>query len=186
MNKQPVTDVINGILHHSLLTKQSYLLSSPVGSRNLIPFYDGQMNLVYAFPLLHEKDLFVPTWVYDDFQREYVGKDALNFLLKRGDSFPRADVGGLQVSTSGGREIFLRELDVSAGLVALVRPIQASIGVPFVRLSDVIWVDDAAVDIRPADPPSGDLSPFFTQSVRCWQGPQSLIPGFLENEKSRL
>lgn len=133
-----------------------------------LPFdvaYTGRVTIGYGLSLLYKKDTLLVEWVYDDFRREHRGEAALDFILRRGDLFPRADVGGWRAGTGSREELFLKQLDLAPGLQAVAFFAQ---GAAPALLSVAVWVD-AAVDGW-QEPPADDsrIPPLLRQAVPCW------------------
>jgi hypothetical protein len=101
----------------------------------------GDLVVCYAVPYLYERREFVPHRVIDDFGREFEGNDALRFMVQKGDAFPRADVHGHWVETGEWDTVFLKQLDMAAGLEAFAYR-SASSQLPLARLDAVVWVED--------------------------------------------
>lgn len=114
----------------------------------------GPVVVRYGFPLLMKRDTLLVAWVYDDFRREHRGADALDFILRSGDLFPRADVGGWQVSTGRPVEMFLKQLDVTPGIEALAYSGEA-ISRPLARLAMALWADASVTGWH--EPSAGDM-----------------------------
>jgi hypothetical protein len=107
--------------------------------------HTGQMVVCYALPFLYERDSLLPQLVVDDFRRMHHGRVALEFMIRRGDAFPRADVVGRRVSTGQRADLFLKQLDLAAPLEAYVYSHLDAL-LPLARLDMVVQVDDAIPD----------------------------------------
>ena len=112
--------------------------------------YAGDLLVCYAVPYLYEKKAFVPHLLVDDFGREFVGKAALDFMVQKGDAFPRADVYGRWVSTGEQDAVFLKQLDMAAKLEAHIYE-SANAPLPLARLDAVVWVADGLVGLHGLD-----------------------------------
>ncbi len=135
--------------------------------------HSGRMVVCYALPFLYERDSLLPQLVVDDFRRMYHGRAALEFMIQRGDAFPRADVIGRRVSTGRRADLFLKQLDLAAPLEAYVY-IHLEALRPLARLDMAVWVDEAALGwAKLAD---DSLVPgLLQQAVPCYQINQSLL-----------
>jgi hypothetical protein len=109
-------------------------------------FFSGRVALRYGFAFTFERDYLIPELVYDDFQREHVGGEAIEFLITRGDAFPRADVVGLRVSTGRDDTVFAKALDLAMGLLAFADA-NPGANTPLVPLRASVWVDPDAQEI---------------------------------------
>jgi hypothetical protein len=110
----------------------------------------GDLAVCYAVPYLFEQRSFVPHVVIDDFGREYTGNAALNFMVQRGDAFPRADVYGHWVGTGEQDHVFLKQLDLAARIEAFGCE-SASAPIPLARLDAVVWAEDEPIDLHRLD-----------------------------------
>ena len=117
----------------------------PAGDWEIIR--EGTVFLCYGLAYLHQPvETLLVQWAYDDFRREYHGDDALRFVIERGDSYPRADVMGRQVSTGKTDQRFLKEIDISAGLRAIAYP---SLDSPSAlgRVGTILWLEPGAANL---------------------------------------
>mgnify|MGYP005852662211 CR=1 FL=1 len=132
--------------------------------------YIGRMVVLYGLAFLYEPDFLLPQWAYDDFRREYHADAALDFMMRKGEAFPRADVVGQRVSTGTRTDLFLKQLDLGRGVLAFA---YASLDAPkpLARLSAALWVEPTAPGWR--DLPDGDerASVWLRQAVPCFVAP---------------
>ncbi len=113
------------------------------------PIARGAIVIRYALAYLYEQDYLIPGYVLDDFRREFYGEAALDFLLARGESFPRADVTGLRVSLGEHETLFVKQLDLAQGPIAIAyRDASGGPALGPVRLA--INLDPAAAQRQPA------------------------------------
>lgn len=129
--------------------------------------HHGLMVLRYGIPLLLKKDTLLVEWVFDDFRREHRGDAALDFILRRGDLFPRADVGGFHVSTGKPEEIFLKQLDLALGLWAYAYRSGDLTGLVS-RLDAAVWLDARAEGWEGPPMDDGRIPARLRQAVLCW------------------
>lgn len=145
--------------------------------------HGGSLMLRYGLPFLYKRDNFLIEWVYDDFRREYTGEAALDFIRRKGERFPRADVGGWLVSTGKPQELFLKQLDIAAGLQAFAYRGQ-SVDALIARIDTVVWVD-ASAEGWGSLPPTDERAPLLLRrAVPCWlANPRELpsLPDYLEH-----
>jgi hypothetical protein len=109
--------------------------------------YSGQIVIYFAFPLFFSTDRLFPQLAVDDFRREYHGAAAIAFMLNKGNSYPRADAIGIRLSTGQRADLFMKEVDIAAGLGAFAFKSDLS-GPPVAQVGSVVWLDEA---MRPAD-----------------------------------
>lgn len=98
----------------------------------------GELIVAYGFPLLYEEDSLLVQFAYDDFRQAYHGRDALNFLFRQGDRFPRADAVGRRVSDGVLMELFAKQVDVAQGLQAFAYRVLDD-PQPLARIDGVVW-----------------------------------------------
>lgn len=111
----------------------------------------GDVSVYFAFPLFMSPDLVFPQLVIDDFRRQFPGRAAIEFMLNKGNSYPRADVIGARLPDLKRADLYMKEVDVAAGLraVAFSGPFE---GIPLARIGTVVWLDNDAGDVlEPAD-----------------------------------
>lgn len=143
----------------------------------------GGLMLRYGLPFLYKRDHFLIEWVYDDFRREHSGEAALDFIRRQGERFPRADVGGWLVSTGKPKELFLKQLDIGAGLQVLAYRGQ-NVDALLARIDAAVWLD-AAVEGWGVLPPDDERAPvLLRRAVPCWlvnQEALAALPDHLED-----
>ncbi len=147
----------------------------------------GPVTIYYALALLYEQDYLLPQWAYDDFRREYHGAAAVDFMLRRGDAFPRADVVGRRVSNGQRTELFLKQLDLGRGLLAFVYP-HADAPQPLARLDAALWVDETAHSCTPLAAGDPRAPALLRQAVPCYVLPMAWLtnlPSWLGAERVR-
>lgn len=129
--------------------------------------YTGRVIVVYGLSLLYKRGTLLVDWVYDDFRREHRGKAALDFILRRGDLFPRADVGGWRAGMGSREELFLKQLDLAPGLQAVVYPASGG-AAPLALLSAAVWIDASVEGWQ--EPPVDDvrIPALLRRAVPCW------------------
>lgn len=98
----------------------------------------GALTVAYGFALLYVEDYVLVQYAFDDFRRAYHGADALDFMLRQGDRFPRADVVGRRVSDGARADLFLKQVDVARGLQAFAFHDLAD-SRPVARIDGVVW-----------------------------------------------
>jgi hypothetical protein len=126
----------------------------------------GALIVAPGVPLLYEVDAVLVESVYDDYRREHRGAEALTFLLRHGQAFPRADVLGRRVSTGATVELYLKQLDLAARLHIFVyrAPGDPALG----RLEAAVWARSGARGWARA-PVEGERIPaWLRRSVPCW------------------
>lgn len=166
---KPSSDRLTGSLFLVGDPLRSVLIAGavPQGSPGKL-LYQGEMVIRYALPFLYEPEHFIPERVVDDFRRSTEGRDAISFLFERGDSFPRADVIGRRVSSGTHDEIFVKQLDLAADLVAFAfRAPDAELALG--RIDVVVWLDDFEPDWSPL--PHGDerASDLLRSAAVCYR-----------------
>lgn len=136
--------------------------------------HQGKLVVAYGLALLYELDFLLPQWVHDDFRREYHGADALDFTLRKGDAFPRADVVGRRVSTGERAELFLKQLDLARGAQAFAYA-SFDAPTPFARLDAALWVDADVPGFSAL--PAGDAraTEWLRKAVPCFIGPPASL-----------
>lgn len=109
-------------------------------------FY-GDALLRYGIPILTKpNDAIMPSMLLDDFREEHHGVDAIDFAIKRGDAFPRADVIGRRVSDGTYREMFLKELDLARPVRVYLFPGPHAI-TPLAQLDVLVYLDPTVTQI---------------------------------------
>ncbi len=126
----------------------------------------GDLSIFYALPYLYEQDYLIPQWCYDDFQREYHGEAAIDFMLRRGDAFPRADVVGRRLSTSLRDDRYVKEIDLAAGVFAFACAAGSEV-TPLARLDVAVWPDVTAGGWMPLPEDDARASPLLRLAVPC-------------------
>jgi hypothetical protein len=126
----------------------------------------GALIVAPGVPLLYEMDAVLVESVYDDYRREHHGAEALTFMLHHGQAFPRADVLGRRVSTGAAVELFLKQLDLGAGLHifayrALDRP---ALG----RLEAAVWARPGSRGWVRASVDGERIPAWLRRSIPCW------------------
>lgn len=117
--KPPFADAISGTLVRLGEKTETLLLMGNYRRKTTgTKLYRGPMILMYGFPLAYEQDFLLPQMVIDDFKRVFEADAALEFLLNKGNSYPRADVVGTSLSTMTRCDLFVKEVDLGAGLRA--------------------------------------------------------------------
>lgn len=183
----PPSDTLNGYLVRLADGRVALMIGdlSPVPSCEVL--HCGPVTIYYALALLYEQDYLLPQWAYDDFRREYHGAAAIDFMLRRGDAFPRADVIGRRVSNGQRADLFLKQLDLGRGLLAFVYS-SADTPQPLARLDVVLWVDDAVQRCTPLAADDPRVPTLLWKAVPCYALPTSQLadfPGPLGAEKVR-
>lgn len=100
----------------------------------------GHLLIIYAFALLFEQDFVLPQFVLDDFGRAYHAANAIEFMLSRGDSYPRADVTGRHMSSGEQRTYFLKQVDLARPAAFAGEAIRHR--TPSIALDIAVWLDD--------------------------------------------
>jgi hypothetical protein len=100
----------------------------------------GNIVLSYAFPLLYSTDFMFPQLAIDDFRREYHGQTAIEFMLDKANSYPRADAIGVRLSDGLQADFYMKEVDIAAGLHAFAHA-SSLVGLPLVRVLAAVWLD---------------------------------------------
>ncbi|HEC21511.1 MAG TPA: hypothetical protein ENI95_01185 [Chloroflexi bacterium] len=164
------SDMLQGVVLRFDALRGAVLLIGPVsvgGDLTGEVLRRGDVVIGYGLAFLYEEDALLPRLVIDDFQREYRGREALDFMLRRGDAFPRADVFGRRVSTGTEEWLFLKQLDLAGPLRAFVYgSLEASR--PLARLRAAIWLETGLAD--PVALPEDDerVPAFLRRSVPCF------------------
>lgn len=104
----------------------------------------GNIEMSYAFPLLYSKEFMFPQLAIDDFRREYHGHAAIEFMMDKGNLYPRADVIGVRRSDGQQTDFYMKEVDIAAGLHAFAYA-SSLVGAPLARVEAAVWLD-AAID----------------------------------------
>ncbi len=140
----------------------------------------GPINLSFGMALLYEPDFILPQLLIDDFGNQYTGEAALDFMLNKGDSYPRADVTGRRASTDQTDTLFLKQIDLAQGLhcLAAVSHQQSLL----CRVGAAVWPD--ALSTRIHTMPANDVraSRLLKLSARCLVVPVhqlSSLPSYL-------
>jgi hypothetical protein len=126
----------------------------------------GALTVAPGVPLLYEVDAVLVESVYDDYRREHHGAEALAFLLRHGQAFPRADVVGRRVSTGEAVELFLKQLDLGAGLhiFAYRMPGDPALG----RLEAAVWARPGSRGWVRASVDGERIPAWLRRSIPCW------------------
>lgn len=132
----------------------------------------GELIVAYGFPLLYEEDSLLVQFAYDDFRRAYHGRDALSFLFRQGDRFPRADAVGRRVSDGVLMELFAKQVDVAQGLQAFAYRVLDD-PQPLARIDGVVWGYSAGEEDRPPA--------LLQQAVPCHNVDVDRIPAAVAN-----
>jgi hypothetical protein len=110
--------------------------------------YSGLVVFRYGVALLNTPaESILPYMVYDDFQREHTGFDAIQFMVEKGDSYPRADVLGYRVSDGKYRERFMKEFDLARPLRLFAYPGEQAV-TPLFDVQAAIHLEPAIIDVR--------------------------------------
>ncbi|MGF1507298.1 MAG: hypothetical protein ACFB51_19550, partial [Anaerolineae bacterium] len=105
--------------------------------------YRGPVVIRYAFAFLAKgAESFVPKMVFDDFQKEHHAFDAIAFLRKKGDAFPRADVQGYNAADGEERTVFVKAVDLARPLRVFAYPGPGAVS-PLTQIDAVVWQDNA-------------------------------------------
>jgi hypothetical protein len=128
--------------------------------------HQGAVIVRYGLALLYERDYLLVQWAYDDFRREYHGAAAIDFIIRHGDPFPRADVVGQRVSTGQRADLFLKQLDPARGLFAFAYATREAAR-PVARLDAVVWVEAGAVGLAALAVDDARAAPLLRQAVPC-------------------
>jgi len=139
----------------------------------------GEIQVFYGFAFLYEPgDSLLVQFALDDFRREYHGVAALEFALKKGDAFPRADMIGRRASNGKYHEAFMKELDIARGLLAFATGCPDS-RQPLLHLDLAFWPVPGLTRVARLDADE-QVSTLLIQSIPCYQGPltalESLVP----------
>jgi hypothetical protein len=78
--------------------------------------HEGRIVLRAALALLYSSDALIVQRVVDDFGRDYRGESAFEFMIRKGDSFPRASVLGRRTVGVEVEQMVLKELDLARGV----------------------------------------------------------------------
>ena len=138
-----------------------------------------QLVIAYAFHQLMSPELWLPQLVIDEFRREFHGREAIDFMLNRGNRYPRADAIGIRLSDRARADLYIKEVDIAAGLRAVAFAGEEATP-PLGRVGAAAWLDgatspdDGLVDLPDVD---NSLLPRCARCVRC---SPSLIPVLLE------
>jgi len=148
-------------------TGTALICGAPYGPLPGEVLHHGPMVLRYGIPLLLKKDTLLVEWVFDDFRREHRGDAALDFNLRRGDLFPRADVGGFHVTTGKPAEIFLKQLDLALGLWVYAYRSDDLAGLVS-RIGAAVWLDARAAGWEEPPLDDGRIPALLRRAVPCW------------------
>lgn len=146
----------------------------------------GEIALRYGLAMLYEPGYLLVGWVHDDFRREYEGEAAFDFMLHRGDRFPRADVLGQRVSTGAREEMFLKQFDLARGVFAFAAA-PAGQARP-VLLGAAVWLDAAADAVTPLGEGDERTPALLARAVPCVAAPPAALrdlPALLEGLPQR-
>lgn len=164
----PPSDEIDGVLVRAGQRSRVVLV------RDALPddltgevIHTGRMVVCYALPFLYERDSLLPQLVVDDFRRMYQGRVALEFMIHKGDAFPRADVVGRRVSTGRRADLFLKQLDLAAPLEAYAYVDLNALQLA-ARLDLMVQVDDAMPEWS-ALANEGLVPSLLRQAVPCYR-----------------
>jgi hypothetical protein len=163
----PPSDTLPGVLVR--VGTHPWLALIAGGSLESLPgkvLISGELSIFYALPYLYEQDYLLPQWCYDDFRCEYHGEAAIDFMLRRGDAFPRADVVGRRLSTGERDDRYVKEIDLAAGLFAFACA-AGSIGTPLTRIDAAVWPDASVDDRTPLADDDARASRLLRLAVPC-------------------
>lgn len=76
----------------------------------------GHLMVCAGLAFLYAPDSLLMHRVVDDFGRDYRGEAAFDFVLRKGDSFPRSDVFGRRSAGIEIEQVFLKQLDLARGV----------------------------------------------------------------------
>jgi hypothetical protein len=126
----------------------------------------GALIVAPGVPLLYEPGAVLVQSVYDDYRREHHGAEALSFLLRYGDAFPRADVVGRRASSGAEVEVYLKQLDLGARLhiFAYRAPSDPALG----RLEAAVWARSGAGGWSRMPVDVGRVPAWLRRSIPCW------------------
>jgi len=125
----------------------------------------GIWELCFGMMLLVEDDLILPQLILDDFGRQHVGTAGIEFMLREGDAFPRADVFGSRVSTGVEDQFFFKQIDLAQGLHCVA--CKRNCAQQRHRVDVVIWVDETQPQLRELDPDDTRAIGLLRLSTRC-------------------
>lgn len=131
--------------------------------------YRGDVSIRFGFPLLLTTDHMFPQLVIDDFRREFHGRAAIEFMLNKGNSYPRADAVGMRLTDGSRGDFYMKEVDIAAGLHAYAYAADLD-GPPLARVGAVVWLDTAigsADGVLVDADAAGSLLHFSAKCYRC-------------------
>lgn len=136
------------------------------------------VTLAFGFRFLMSPETLIPQLVIDDFRREFNGRAAIDFMLNKGNSYPRADAIGMQLSNGARADLYMKEVDIADGLRAFAFAGELALP-PLARVGAAAWLD---AELAPEDgivmrEPDGSL---LAAAVSCWRCHPSLAPAVLE------
>lgn len=177
----PAHDRLEGMLLHAADAPDRVMVVGewePADSWDIVAA--GSIVLCYGLSYLHQPDdILLPQWAYDDFQREYHGEDALSFILRRGDAFPRADVAGRRVLTGRRDQRFFKEMDIAARLKAVAyRSLEDSAALGAV--STLIWIEKGREGISARMEDDERLTPWMRLALDCYVAGSDDLPRLLD------
>lgn len=141
----PEFDVIDGCLLSLLENRRVVLLTGELPAE----FATYPLIVRYGFAYLYaENDFLVLTQVYDDYQRQHVGIEAAEFMLSKGERFPRADAIGYRLRDMAYREEFIRNIDIARSVFAFAFATPHLDQSP-VQLQMTVWVTSQASGVEP-------------------------------------
>lgn len=173
--RPPPSDTLSGCLlrfaEERVVLVMGGQLIDPLGE----VLHCGDVTIYYALALLYERDYLLLQWAYDDFRREYHAAEAVDFVLRRGDAFPRADVVGRRVSTGQRADLFLKQLDLGRGLLAFAYA-DADAPHPLARLDAALWIDDSVQGWAPLATDDPRTPALLRRAVPCYALPAASLP----------
>jgi hypothetical protein len=135
--------------------------------------------IAFGFHFLMSPEFLLPQLVIDDFRREFHGRAAIEFMLRKGNSYPRADTVGMRLPDRERADLYMKEVDIAAGLQAFAFAGEFA-SPPLAQLAAAAWLDAATrpdagiLDVAEVD---GSLLGF---SVHCYRCNPALAAALLE------
>jgi len=121
-----------------------------------------------------EHEILLLEYVFDDYRRKHTGFDAVEFVWRAGDRFPRADAIGYRASDGKYLERFVRDLDLGRSITALA---YTGLGVHMPCPVDIsIWLVAGAKGLEPVPTDEGlELSLLARSTAAFALGPHDFI-----------
>lgn len=134
----PPTISVQGVLLAPPKEPRRALVAGELSEVELMSYQQiKRYELRFGIAFLYELDYLYPQLVIDDFARRHHGEAGIDFMLREGDAFPRADVIGVRQSTGLTDQVFMKQVDLASNLRCFALDVFNTL----TKLDFIIWVD---------------------------------------------